>query len=106
MMSFLGSSTKEDEDALSQLADPPCLTSSDRINIGVAKLNGLEKELGLSSLQYSIASLVFFATYVLLLWSWSGCGTPWSSPSVSPSVMSFSRASFPPLVLDLAAERL
>ena len=44
-----------------QLTDSPL--PPDRINIGVAKLNGLEKELGLNSLQYSTASLVFFATY-------------------------------------------
>lgn len=40
------------------------LSFLDRINIGVAKLEGLSHDLKLTSLQYSTASMVFFVTYV------------------------------------------
>jgi MFS family permease len=73
MMSFLGTSARSEllrsgrgfsnvQPTAHWLASASPLPP-DRINIGVAKLNGLEKELGLNSLQYSTASLVFFATY-------------------------------------------
>lgn len=37
----------------------------DRANIGNAKTGGLERDLGLTSTQYSIVLLVFFVSYVL-----------------------------------------
>ncbi|SGY43431.1 BQ5605_C001g00023 [Microbotryum silenes-dioicae] len=37
----------------------------DRVNIGQARLSGLEKELKMSGSQYSIALLVFFVSYVV-----------------------------------------
>ncbi|OCF34043.1 hypothetical protein I316_04390 [Kwoniella heveanensis BCC8398] len=36
----------------------------DRINIGTAKLAGLNTDLGLTSLQYNTASMIFFVSYV------------------------------------------
>lgn len=36
----------------------------DRINIGTARLAGIEKDLGLTSLQFNTASMVFFVSYV------------------------------------------
>lgn len=40
------------------------LSFLDRVNIGAAKLNTLEKDLNLTGNQYNIASLVFFVSYV------------------------------------------
>ncbi|KAL0243529.1 hypothetical protein I308_105495 [Cryptococcus tetragattii IND107] len=41
------------------------LSFIDRVNVGAAKLVGLNEELNLSSLQYSNASMIFFVPYVL-----------------------------------------
>lgn len=38
----------------------------DRINIGNAKIQGLQQELHMSGTQYNVALLTFFPTYVLL----------------------------------------
>jgi hypothetical protein len=38
----------------------------DRINIGNARLMGLEKDLGMSGHQYNVALFVFFIPYILL----------------------------------------
>ncbi|WVQ83828.1 hypothetical protein IAT38_005972 [Cryptococcus sp. DSM 104549] len=40
------------------------LSFIDRVNVGAAKLVGLTTDLGLSSLQYSNASMIFFVSYV------------------------------------------
>ncbi|KAK5093878.1 hypothetical protein LTR70_004403 [Exophiala xenobiotica] len=42
------------------------LSYLDRTNIGNARLGGLEKDLGMSGLDYNIALAVFFPTYVLV----------------------------------------
>ncbi|KAF8479373.1 putative MFS nicotinic acid transporter Tna1 [Gautieria morchelliformis] len=52
---FEGSEKSEEEDALRFL---------DRVNIGQARLAGLEKDLGLRGNQYDIALTIFFVSYV------------------------------------------
>lgn len=42
------------------------LSFLDRINIGNAKIQGLQKELKLTGTQYNVALLIFFLPYILL----------------------------------------
>lgn len=42
------------------------LSFLDRINIGNAKIQGLQKELHMSGSQYNVALLIFFVPYILL----------------------------------------
>lgn len=42
------------------------ISQLDRANIGNAKIEGLDKDLGLSGVQYNICNSIFFVPYVLL----------------------------------------
>lgn len=42
------------------------ISQLDRANIGNAKIEGLDKDLGLSGVQYNICNSIFFIPYVLL----------------------------------------
>lgn len=43
-----------------------CINFLDRVNIGNAKIEGMDKDLGLTGVQYNVALCIFFISYILL----------------------------------------
>lgn len=51
---------------LHSLSVPSTNTSSCRANLGNAKIEGLEKDLGMKGVDYNLANMLFFIPYILL----------------------------------------